>query len=80
MSDAPDLGEADFLAALQAYLPTGPAWPRDPDTIVTQILSGIARAQARLHARENQLLIDLFPATTVELLPEWEASVGLPDP
>lgn len=79
MPEAPDLIEDDFLAALQAYLPRGFAWPRDPDAVLTQFLAGTAKAQARLHARENALLVDVFPATTLELLPEWEFSLGLPD-
>lgn len=30
--------------------------------------------------RNAHLLVDAFPATAVELLPEWEAALGLPDP
>lgn len=74
------LTEDDFLAALQTYLPRGPAWPRDPDAVLTQFLRGLATAQARLHARQNAVLPEVFPATTLELLAEWEASLGLPDP
>lgn len=77
---APPLTEANFLTSLQAYLPRGRAWPRDPERLSTQLLSGLAKSYARIHARCLQLLVDAFPATTVELLPEWEASVGLPDP
>jgi uncharacterized protein YmfQ (DUF2313 family) len=35
---------------------------------------------ARLGARLNDLITQIFPCTTTELLPEWEASLGLPDP
>ncbi|MDN8077372.1 DUF2313 domain-containing protein [Burkholderia vietnamiensis] len=28
----------------------------------------------------NNLLVDAFPATAVQLLPEWESALGLPDP
>jgi uncharacterized protein YmfQ (DUF2313 family) len=31
-------------------------------------------------ARSNYLLVDAFPGTTYELLPEWELTLGLPDP
>jgi uncharacterized protein YmfQ (DUF2313 family) len=34
----------------------------------------------RLNTRVNQLLTDAFPRLTHELLPEWEDSLGLPDP
>lgn len=73
-------GESDYLAALQATLPRGRAWPHDPDATMTQLLAGFALSQGRVGAREAELLTDSFPATTVELLPEWEESLGLPDP
>jgi len=34
----------------------------------------------RLTNRANELLVDGFPATAYELLPDWESSLGLPDP
>jgi uncharacterized protein YmfQ (DUF2313 family) len=34
----------------------------------------------RLHMRANDAIIEAFPCTTTEMLPEWEASLGLPDP
>lgn len=77
---APSLTEDDFLGELQDLLPRGRAWPRDPDTVLTKLLSGFAKAQAEAHGRQVQLLAEVFPATTEELLPEWEASLGLPDP
>jgi uncharacterized protein YmfQ (DUF2313 family) len=73
-------GKDDFLAAIQGLLPSGRAWPRDPDTVMTAVLDGWARAYNRVNARQANLLIDAFPLSTVELLPEWEATLGLPDP
>jgi uncharacterized protein YmfQ (DUF2313 family) len=35
---------------------------------------------ARHTLANNILLVDAFPATAVELLPEWESTLGLPDP
>ncbi|MBM6414851.1 YmfQ family protein, partial [Lacticaseibacillus paracasei] len=34
----------------------------------------------RLCARDNQLIVEANPSTTTELLPEWEETMGLPDP
>ncbi len=48
--------------------------------VLTGLLRGLAIGWARVHERALQLLVDAFPATTSELLPEWEASLGLPDP
>lgn len=42
-------------------------------------MAGLAPALERLDARAQTLLVDAFPATALELLPEWEASLGLPD-
>ena len=77
---APNYQAADFLAALQALLPRGYVWPRDPDATLTNALSGLAPSYQRQTARANNLLVDAYPKTTVELLPEWESTLGLPDP
>ncbi|WP_434715519.1 YmfQ family protein [Paraburkholderia sp. A3RO-2L] len=77
---APNLKAADFLKALQGLMPRGRVWPRDPDAVQTQVLSGLAPSYERSTARANYLLVDAFPATTYELLPEWELTLGLPDP
>jgi len=71
---------ADFSAAMQALLPRGRVWPRDGDAVVTSVLSGLAPSTARNAASATALLVDAFPATTIGLLPEWEQSLGLPDP
>jgi uncharacterized protein YmfQ (DUF2313 family) len=75
-----DRGAGDLLGAAQALLPTGAVWPRHPGTTQETVLRGLAAGAARLRARARALLVDGFPATALELLPEWEASLGLPDP
>ncbi|MFM0002748.1 DUF2313 domain-containing protein [Paraburkholderia dipogonis] len=77
---APDYTAADYVSAMQALLPRGRVWPRDGDAVQTRVLSGLAPTYARQTARANYLLIDAFPSTTYELLPEWESTLGLPDP
>ena len=77
---APKYLAADFLAAMQALLPRGLAWPRDPDALMSQAMAGLTPVYERLTARANNLLVDGYPPTTVELLPDWESSLGLPDP
>jgi len=77
---APELTDADFLAALQALMPRGRVWPRDADAIQTKTLAGCAPTYTRLTSRANNVITDGFPASTYELLPEWEAALGLPDP
>jgi Uncharacterized protein conserved in bacteria len=77
---APNYSAADYLSAMQALMPRGRVWPKDADATQTQVLSGLVQVYARNTARANNLLVDAFPATSVELLPEWEQTLGLPDP
>jgi uncharacterized protein YmfQ (DUF2313 family) len=77
---APNYQASDFLAALQKLMPRGRAWPRDLSSTQAQVLAGLAPIYAALLARDNNLLVDSFPATAVELLPEWESTLGLPSP
>ncbi len=77
---APNYTAADFLKALQGLMPRGRVWPRASDSVQTQVLSALAPSYERQSARANYLLIDAFPAKAYELLPEWEETLGLPDP
>jgi uncharacterized protein YmfQ (DUF2313 family) len=77
---APDYQASDFLTALQALMPRGLAWPRDPTSVMAQVEAGLSPTWQRHTEQNNNLLIDAFPATAVQLLPEWEATLGLPDP
>ncbi|SDH88206.1 YmfQ family protein [Roseospirillum parvum] len=70
---------ADYLTQLQALLPTGSAWPRDPGATLTRLLAAAAEGLARLHARALALVEEADPRTTLELLPDWERVCGLPD-
>jgi uncharacterized protein YmfQ (DUF2313 family) len=76
----PLYSDADYLAMLQALAPRGRAWPRDPDALQTGTLAALAPTYTRNGARAAALISDAFPVAPVELLPEWEASLGLPDP
>lgn len=77
---APIYSANDFAQALQALMPFGKVWPRDPGTIQSQVLSGLAAIYERNSDRAQNLISDAFPASTFELLPEWEETLGLPDP
>lgn len=68
-----------YTAQLQALLPRGRAWPRQPGAVLTRLLAGLAGALARTHNRALDLLDEADPRTTVELLADWERVAGLPD-
>lgn len=75
-----NLTSSDFLGAFMRLMPRGPVWPRDPDSVMGKSLYGLMPTYERSTSRANNLLIDAFPASTVELLPEWQSTLGLPDP
>jgi uncharacterized protein YmfQ (DUF2313 family) len=69
-----------YLAQLQALLPQGAAWPREPGVVLTDVLRAPAEELARADARAEQLVDEADPRTTLELLVDWERVAGLPDP
>ncbi len=80
MAAPPNWTNTDFLAGMQALMPTGPAWPRDADAVQTQVLAALVPVYTGNAGAAAALLVDAFPSTTLGLLPEWEATLGLPDP
>jgi uncharacterized protein YmfQ (DUF2313 family) len=77
---APNYQASDFLSVLQTLMPRGLAWPKDAAATMAKSISGLAPTWARHTLQNNNLLVDAFPTTTYQLLPEWEATLGLPDP
>ncbi|SRR5579885_404260 len=70
----------DFAQAFAALLPQGRAWPRDSDSVLMQVVTGLAGVWGDVADAADVLLMrESFPRTTVVLLPEWEQSFGLPD-
>lgn len=70
----------DYRAQLQALLPGGPAWTREPDAVLTAMMDAMAQELARLDLRAHQLLEETDPRTAYALLDQWESVLGLPDP
>lgn len=70
---------AAYTAQLQQLLPTGAAWSRDPSATLTAFLGALAAEFARVDARADDLLAEMAPRTTYELLEDWERVLGLPD-
>lgn len=69
-----------YRGQLQALLPSGAAWTRDPDASLTKLLAAWADSLARVDQRADALIEEADPRTTLELLPDWERVAGLPDP
>ena len=71
---------ADYQQQLNALLPPGVLWEAlRQDETAQALLLALADEFARLDGRATELLKELDPRTTYELLDEWEAFAGLPD-
>ncbi|HET6609013.1 MAG TPA: putative phage tail protein [Rhodopila sp.] len=77
---SPAFTGSDYGSAIRYLMPSGRVWPPDADATQQQTVEAFAPTPARASARALNLLTDAFPSTADELLPEWEASLGLPDP
>jgi uncharacterized protein YmfQ (DUF2313 family) len=81
MSRAPRPAIAEWLAATMDLLPQGIAWSREPGSNLGRLMGVVAEERQKRHDRKLALLeVESFPTQAVELLPEWEQMVGLPDP
>ncbi len=69
-----------FLQALAALLPTGFAWPRDPDSVLMRVLRAVAALFWEHHQFVLAAVRQWWPHNATNRLAEWEAAVGLPDP
>lgn len=67
-----------FTQALSHLLPTGWAWPRDPDSVLMRLLGGIAAAFSEQQQFTEKTVHAWQPHLTARL-PEWEEAAGLPD-
>lgn len=68
-----------YQAQLAALLPHGRAWPREDGSTLMQLAHAKAEELARIDGRVSDLLEEVDPRTTLELLDDWERVAGLPD-
>lgn len=71
---------ANFLQAMLLMMPRGRAWPQYPSSNMYQTLAALVPSFAASSQASTNLLVDIYPGQTLNLLPEWEESLGLPDP
>lgn len=71
---------AQYLELLRQIMPRGPAWPSAPGAALSKLLAGLAEEFARLDTRVDDLITEMDPRVTFELLPDWERAYGLPEP
>lgn len=76
----PAFTDDDFAQALRNLMPRGRAWNNDSTSVQAQAIATYAPSFRRSSDAALGLLTDAFPASTVNLLTEWESTLGLPDP
>lgn len=70
---------AQYRGLIQALLPRGKAWVLRPEGLAYLFVGGIATELVRLHDWLVDLVAEMDPTTTTDLLEAWERSVGLPE-
>lgn len=70
----------DYTRALQALMPPGQAWTRSRNSVQAAVLRALAQGYRQSDADALSLLRGAFPQTADDFLPEWELTLGLPDP
>lgn len=68
-----------WLSALQAMLPPGRAFTREPDSVLTKVLSAIAAMFLATQLKFEALLEQADPCRATSMLPDWERLLDLPD-
>ncbi|WP_062497092.1 putative phage tail protein [Gluconobacter potus] len=64
---------------LTQLLPSGSAWPRDPDSNLGKLLLALADGKAQLEGDVADLALEISPGTSTLLLADYRAVLG-PDP
>ena len=69
----------DYLQVLLQLLPPGKAYPRDLEGELPATLAALADEFGRIDLRTANLVDEADPRTAVEMIPDWERALALPD-
>ena len=71
----------EYSKVIRRLFPRGLAWLRvfDQTSNLYKLLDSYANETCRIHERADQLIREVDPRTTLELLEDWERLLGLPD-
>jgi uncharacterized protein YmfQ (DUF2313 family) len=70
---------AQYTRAALNLLPQGAAWNRERASVMAQLFGAVAAEYAAIDTRVEDLIRELDPRSTLELLDAWERALGLPD-
>lgn len=68
-----------WLASLQALLPPGRAFTREPGSVLAKLLEAFAAMLLAAQVRAENLHAQSEPLIATSLLIDWETTLGLPD-
>lgn len=68
-----------YSSAIHKLLPSGKAWNKEEGSNLDKLVQGSSEEFLRVEKRANELVIELDPTRSTELLPDWEKLLGLPD-
>lgn len=71
----------DYVRGWNDLLPQGAAWPREPETVLQSVITGLSIIWDTQVETLAALLLrtESDPRSTNVLLPDWERAYGLPD-
>lgn len=69
-----------YARMLKALLPRGALWNLEEGSNLSRVLLALADELARIDARSEDLIREIHPPTTLELLADFERVLALPDP
>lgn len=68
-----------YTSLIHQLLPSGKAWNKEEGSNLDKVADGISQEFLRIEKRANELIIELDPTKSSELLSDWENLLGLPD-
>lgn len=71
---------ADYAEVLRKLLPRGRVWSREDEGTQAAVLDAVAVTSEGIDSAALTLIAAAFPATATDFLPEWNETLGLPDP
>lgn len=74
------LSSSEYGEQLLDLLPGGLAWNKGASSMLRKLTGALAGELARVDGRAGALRDEADPFFTLELLPDWERVLGLPDP
>lgn len=69
---------SDYKNLILALMPRGKLWNREPGSRMDQVADGTGRELQRVDVRSDDLLVELRPGTTTEMIDEHEEDLGMP--